>query len=218
MINRLEIKERAKTVFSQNYWKLVGILLLGSILVAGLSVFSTRYEINANGIMQPKTNTVMSILGLAYTLFVGNVITVGMCKICLRAYRGEEFEVGDLFSFFNADYLRIVGAMALVTLFVAIGFILLIVPGIIAVMGLSRVPYLLADGDPASGMDLIKKSWDIMKGHKNEYFVFGLTFIGWLLLTALTLGILGIFYVNPYMNISLAGYHDELMKIVPAEE
>ena len=28
MINRLEIKERSKVMLSQNYWKLVGIVLL----------------------------------------------------------------------------------------------------------------------------------------------------------------------------------------------
>lgn len=219
MINRLEIKERSKVMLSQNYWKLVGIVLLGMILMAGISLFNSKVTIDHNSPMGYKieTSKFMSILTIAYTIFVGNVIAVGLCKICLAAYRGENFEVGDLFAFFNADYLRVVGAMALVTLFTTIGFLLLVVPGIIASIGLSRVAYLLADGDSRYGMEIISKSWEIMKGHKNEFFVFILSFIGWALLTAITAGIVGVFYANPYAYVSFAGYHDELMKLAPVE-
>lgn len=215
MINRPGIKDRAKTMFSMNYWKLVGIALLGFILVFGPSAFVNKYDVTAGGI-KVTTNKTVSILSIAYTIFVGNVITVGLCRACLAAYRGEEFDLGDLFAFFNENYLRVVGGMALVTLFVTLGFILLIVPGIIASLGLSRVAYLLADGDTATGIDLIKKSWDMMNGHKSELFVFILSFIGWLLLTAITAGVVGVFYVNPYMNVALAGYHDELTNSTPA--
>jgi uncharacterized membrane protein len=47
-------------------------------------------------------------------------------------------------------------------------------------------------------------------GHKGKIFVMGLSFIGWLLLSALTGGILYIFYVGPYMNTSFAGMYEEL--------
>ena len=86
-----------------------------------------------------------------------------------------------------------------------------VIPATILGLGFSRVPYLLAEDDPASGMELLKKSWRIMKGHKAELFVFGLSFIGWILLTIVTLGVVGLFYTNPYMNISYAGWHREFM-------
>ena len=38
----------------------------------------------------------------------------------------------------------------------------------------------------------------MMKGHKWKTFVYDLSFLGWLLLSILTLGLLTIFYVSPY--------------------
>ncbi len=52
----------------------------------------------------------------------------------------------------------------------------------------------------------------MMDGHKMELFVLQLSFIGWALLGVLTLGILNIVYVAPYMNTSVAGFYDEVKK------
>ena len=50
----------------------------------------------------------------------------------------------------------------------------------------------------------------IMKGHKWQLFVFYLSYIGWGILCILTLGLLALFYVSPYMNSSLAVYYLEV--------
>ncbi len=50
----------------------------------------------------------------------------------------------------------------------------------------------------------------IMKGHKWEFFVVQLSFIGWGILSILTLGILSLFYVNPYMQSTYATYYLEV--------
>ena len=85
-----------------------------------------------------------------------------------------------------------------------------LVPALILGFGFSRVPYLIAE-EGITGMAAIRRSWELMRGHKWEYFVFRLSFLGWELLSALTLGVLGIFKVNPYVNISDGGYHRELV-------
>ena len=53
-------------------------------------------------------------------------------------------------------------------------------------------------------------SWSMMRGHKWEYFVFNLSFIGWWFVLVFSFGIAGVFYVGPYMNTALAGWHREL--------
>ena len=50
----------------------------------------------------------------------------------------------------------------------------------------------------------------MMKGHKWELFVLQLSFIGWGILSLLTLGILGVFYVDPYRHATLAAYYENL--------
>ena len=84
------------------------------------------------------------------------------------------------------------------------------IPAFILAIGFAQVPYVVAD-EGRSGMDAIRRSWQLMRGHKGEYFVFGLSFLGWIILTALTFGVLGIFYTGPYMRISYAGYYRELV-------
>ena len=53
--------------------------------------------------------------------------------------------------------------------------------------------------------DAITKSRELMDGHKFELFVLQLSFIGWMLLGILTLGI-GLLYVLPYMSITFANF------------
>ncbi len=96
---------------------------------------------------------------------------------------------------------------------VAIGLLvmtLLMIPaGIVTIIlsyGLFLTPYLAADRG-IYGMEAIKTSWRLMKGRKGELFVFGLSFIGWDLLTALTVGLLGVFFTVPYQQVSYAGFY-----------
>ena len=44
----------------------------------------------------------------------------------------------------------------------------------------------------------------MMDGQKMETFILDLSFIGWILLSAITCGIVGIFYVNPYREATFA--------------
>ena len=44
----------------------------------------------------------------------------------------------------------------------------------------------------------------MMDGHKWDMFVLGLSFLGWIILGSLTMGILDIFYVLPYMQATVA--------------
>jgi len=51
----------------------------------------------------------------------------------------------------------------------------------------------------------------MMKGHKWEYFVLVFSFIGWELLTIITLYI-GQLWLNPYKKATYANYYLELKK------
>ncbi len=187
-VNREAVKKNSAGMVRGNYWQAVLLSLLGNLLS-----------------------------GTAIGLFVFNPVRVGLAGASRAVYNGEKFRPGDVFSRFKKGrYLHTVGAMALVTLFITLGLGCLIVPGVIVAIGLSRVPYLLAaekDGEKTAPMDILRRSWSMMKGHKTDHFVFRLTFIGWAILNFLTFGILGLFWVNPYFNTALAGYHEELVKV-----
>lgn len=79
------------------------------------------------------------------------------------------------------------------------------------------VPYILADHPQMTGTQARQLSNDMMKGHKWEYFVFLLSFIGWFLLSACTFGILSFLYVNPYLITAQCDYYDNLRMLYEAQ-
>lgn len=223
MIDFPAIKRRAKDTLGNSYWVLVGLVLLAGALGASSGTLGFSFSFNGKTFEKLFSEEVINILralivagsliNLCFTVFVGNVAMVGLAKLTTRAYRGEDFFILDLFhGFRDGRYWRVVGTMALMTLFVMLGLMLFVVPGIIVALGLFPLPYVLAENDELSGMDAIRRAWDISNGHKANYFLFTLTFIGWFILNALTFGVLGIFYVNPYYRIAQAGYYTELTR------
>lgn len=97
----------------------------------------------------------------------------------------------------------------LYTLAVSLGCILLIVPGIIVACGFSMTFFIMNDDPNISGVDALKLSWNMMNGHKMEYFCLMLRFFGWFLLAVLTCGI-GFFWLSPYIVATTLNYYRKL--------
>ncbi|WP_409440971.1 DUF975 family protein [Lentilactobacillus hilgardii] len=100
-------------------------------------------------------------------------------------------------------------------IFIILWTILLIIPGIIKSLAYSQSYFIYRDaidrGEHISYTDAITRSRQMMDGHKWEFFVMGLSFIGWLLLVSVTAGIAAI-WVQPYMSLSFANYYNELSR------
>ena len=98
--------------------------------------------------------------------------------------------------------------MLLSGLFIFLWGLLFIIPGIIKSYSYRMVPYILRDEPELSPMEVISRSRDMMNGQKLNAFILDLSFIGWALLTALTCGLAGIFYVGPYKAGTDAALYD----------
>lgn len=97
----------------------------------------------------------------------------------------------------------------LYTLAISIGFMLLIVPGIILACGFGLTFFIMVDEPSISGTDALSKSWNMMRGHKWDYFCLQFRFIGWILLSILTCGI-GFIFVQPYMVVASQNFYRKL--------
>ena len=135
------------------------------------------------------------------TLFLGLAITVPM--VIVGAIAAVVFAVTLAGTEATAGVIAGGIALMILAMFAAM------IPGLIVSYGLSQTQYVAAD-EGVYGMEALRRSWDMMRGHKWERFVFGLSFIGWVMLIPLSFGVVGIFYAGPYMNISYAGYYHEL--------
>lgn len=197
-MDRKAIKEEAKAKIKGNLWTIWKPLLIVA-LISGVigGVLAGIFGTESNSY-----NALSTVLELALM-----PLTVGVIYYMLKFTRGENPEVNDIFGFYK-KFLPILAVTLLVGLFVGIGFVLLVVPGIIIALMLSMVYYLMADGN-YDIFGVLKESKEMMNGHKWEFFVFQLSFIGWILLVAITFGIAAI-YVVPYMQVAECIYYDKL--------
>ena len=60
------------------------------------------------------------------------------------------------------------------------------------------VPYILAENPGMNSQDAFMISRRMMMGQKFDVFVLDLSFIGWHILSAISFGLAGIFFVQPY--------------------
>ena len=220
---RADIKQQAKERFTAQYGVSVGALLLVMVISSALSVIYSiitadtiahNYAVlfTGYGYILPYAPAAeyISFLMSMVSIFVVLPLSVGYYSFSLRIYRGVPADINGMFREGFSNYWRHVGGMLWMGLFTMLWSLLFVIPGIIKALAYFMAPYILADCPNVTATDALKLSMRMTAGHKGKIFVMGLSFIGWGILTALTGGILGIFYTGPYMSTSYAGLYDEL--------
>ena len=152
---------------------------------------------------------VVGVISLLVNILLLNPIQVS-CQsffICNSEGHGD---LNNLERGFQPNWGGNVKTMFLRDLFLFLWSLLFIIPGIIKGYSYRMVPYILADHPEMSGTEVITLSRQMMNGNKWRAFVLDLSFIGWDILSLLTLGILGIFYVNPYRHSTNAELYQAL--------
>lgn len=191
MHSRQEIKFQAKVGFYQNYWLSVGAVFIAYAII-GLASSLTFFVAGLGG------------------LFIFPPLIVGLSYVTLAIYRAKLTSIEDLFQQGFANYLRNLGGILWLNLFVFLWSLLFVIPGIIKSFAYFATPYLLAEYPNLGATEALKVSMRITDGHKMEIFVMHLSFIGWFLLSSISMGIVGIFYGQPYFSLSLAGLYEDL--------
>jgi uncharacterized membrane protein len=192
MKSRVEIKALAKEQFKAQ--RGTGILIVLLLVVIGAVCGGA---------------SVIVVGGIA-GIFVIPVIIIGANYSFIKIYNGEKTELSDLFSKFNDKFLRCVGGYWWMALFTWLWSMCLFVPGIIKGLSYMMTPYIIAEYPNVPAKEALKFSMRMTKGHKGELFVTILSFIGWMMLSGLTFGILLVVHVGPYMQTTWAGYFMEL--------
>ncbi len=74
----------------------------------------------------------------------------------------------------------------------------------------AMLDYLLVEMENVPPKDVIRTSFAMMNGHKGRYFCMNLSFIGWILLSVFFTCGIGLLWVIPYMEASLAAFYLDL--------
>ena len=147
--------------------------------------------------------------GQIISLLIAGPLAVGGAFFALNIVRDQQAKTDDLFFSFNNNLGNSILAYLLVFVFVFIGFILLIIPGIIVGLALSQTWFILADNPSMDSYSAVIKSKDMMNGFKWQYFKIGLRLLVLGLLCLLTLGI-GFLWLIPYQYVVYAKFYEEV--------
>ena len=152
------------------------------------------------------------VAGQVIGFLIAGPLAVGGAFFALNIVREQAAKTDDLFFGFNNNLGNSILAYLLVFVFVFIGFVLLIIPGIIVALAFSQTWFILAENPSMDSYDAIIKSKNMMNGYKWQYFKIGLRLFGLGLLCLLTLGI-GFLWLLPYQYVVYAKFYEQLKAV-----
>lgn len=188
------------------------------ILVALTLFFSSNDAINSyyqRIVINPFIGYSLSFV----SLFVLLPLAVGYSnsmRVLLET--GDNRLTNNSFSLGFGNWLHVVWGMILSTIYIFLWTLLLIIPGLIKSYSYALTPYILVEHPEMSANEAIEESMRLMDGHKFDLFYLQLSFIGWAILSILSLG-LGFFWLIPYqMTAQAAFYRDIKNEAMPLQD
>lgn len=167
------LKSNAKSQLKGKWFLTIAVMLLSGVIT---SIISSILNLVANG------------LGAIVSFCISGIFTFGVTTYTLNVAKNRDAAFTDLFNGFNGNViLKAIILGIIVTISTAAGLFLFVVPGIIISIMFSQSFYILIENNEMSPIDCIKKSTEMMKGHKKEYFMLYLSIIGWVILMVLIL-------------------------------
>ena len=210
MWTRTELKEKAKEILKNSYWKAFLVSLIIAF-VGGVRGGSGGYGSAFNrGSNYPGIHTIRYDL---LPIFIAVFLFIFIIILCLRIFLGYPLEVGGRRYFVRAaendvnfnylgmgfakgSYISIVQTMFWRSILNFLWYLLLIIPGIIKYYAYSMVPYILGDNPNIGYKRAVELSKQMTHGHKFNMWVLDLSFLGWYLLGVLACCV-GDLFVTP---------------------
>ena len=214
IIDAGDVMSRAWGIFKDQLWMCVGAFFVvwicdlafgymtGSIL--GLFIPQPTFPFQNGNVppqqffvqmMQnyPRQMVAGQLNGLINLLFTAWTFT-GLNIVLLKVAHGKQASIGDLFSG-GKYYVPMLVTMLIFKIMTSVGFLLLIVPGIIVYILFSQYAYLIIDRNMGIG-DSLQMSLEITKGNRMTIFLICLISIGLAILGAFAFCI-GVFFAMP---------------------
>ena len=227
MWTRAELKDNAKQFFRFNYWKmvLVALILLFAGGSGGSSFAYSRSDEDMYGFPGMSSAEIMTFVSVVLAavavftvvafiiqVFLFNPLYIGGQRFFVVSHY-QKAELSELGYAFSHSYPNVVKTMFLRQLFVFLWSLLFIIPGIIKAYEYRMIHYILAENPGIDSKEAFAMSKQMMDGNKWNTFVLDLSFMGWVIVSLFTCGLLAIFYVNPYIFMTNAELYVALKEI-----
>lgn len=221
MKSRQEIKTYVKNTFRNNWKNAILLTFIPVIISLVINISSYTHKIPAPyGSWMLNLPSSAGFITIIISIFI-YLLTIGATFQFIDWLKNKNLEFSPLkssFRVFNSeDFWKIIGIMIIIYFFTVLWTLLFIVPGIIKAYSYSQAFNLYKEAkengtaDQYNLVDYVTQSKILMNGHKADFFVLNLSFIGWFLLSVVTLGISS-FWVIPYFTATRAEFFNELIK------
>lgn len=221
-------RARAREALRGN-WPTAVLVTLAASILGGATYFGPSFSVSMDRLFQSASaelaanpNPLASVIwGMSLPLVVGGTFLaglislviggaahVGLCRYHLNLHDRREARFSDLL--YAADRFGSVLCMhVLRSLLITAGMILLVVPGIVLAFGLSQAGWILAEDRECGAAEALRRSWQLMCGHKLQLFFLELSFIGWAILAGMIL--IGPLFLTPYRLAAQASFYRNLI-------
>lgn len=201
-----------------------GVAVLAGFLASILGVFDfnvpeidveamLRFDLLNNDLLGLliKVGQILTVIAairfLLYVVF-GSLVGNGYAKFNIDLINGEQPKVNTLWSY-TPYWKNMIVVRILRELIVFLFTLLFIIPGIIASYSYAMVPYIMAENPEMNARDALARSKQIMEGNRWRLFCLQFSFIGWNILSSLTLGI-GYLWLTPYTSAAEAAFYNDI--------
>ncbi|MBJ8029099.1 DUF975 family protein [Bacillus cereus group sp. N21] len=150
------------------------------------------------------------MMDIIVMLMVGP-LTLGAYYLALNTVRDKTAGIGQLFKWCKGlnKLIKSILIYLLMDIYITLWTLLFIIPGIVKIFSYTMTFFILNDHPEFSMNQAITESRRMMNGHKMDYFLICLSFIGWFILSILTLGI-GFLWLIPYFYTTKAAFYEKV--------
>ena len=141
-----------------------------------------------------------ALIGILFSCFVGNPIKIGKARFFTESISYKDTSAARLIFIYRQGYIfKPAIIMAIRSVIIMLSLMTVVLFPIVC-YSVKMVPYVLAENPTIGIKDAFKLSHQLMRGNKFRAFLLDLSFIGWYVLSVITLGISGLFYSNSYTS------------------
>ena len=161
-----------------------------------------------NSLNEDITKNTISIL-----LYIAAIpLAWSLSVLFLDLIRGEQVSVSSIFRGYKKPWWsKSLLIPLLVGVYTFLWTMLFIIPGFIKSYSYAMTYFVYRDNQEMGCDAAIEESMRLMDGHKMDLFILDLSFLGWLLLSILSLGI-GLLWLVPYMQSAHAHFYEDLVR------
>lgn len=138
------------------------------------------------------------LLGILYTVYIGNILAVGEKRFFMENRKYKDTFFRKLFFLYHIRQIRGPAKVMFLRTIRQTLWSFTIVMWPVKYYEYAMIPYILAENPNTTAKEAFTLSKQLMKGQKWKAFLLDLSFLGWQILSIVTLGLVGIFYLNPY--------------------